>query len=141
MGGTIRDWCLKRSPDDRTVIERSFAAWQAASGVPQLEAYLRATAPDMLPHLRGLAEARRAQTEAALDADSSSPRDDCRAIQAHLTAYANLAQLYPADDQRTSGPRQGVPVTAPAPQTAPPVSGDGGPFITGTGLSPFRRPS
>ncbi|NTX99418.1 hypothetical protein [Deinococcus sp. JMULE3] len=141
VGGTIRDWCLSRAPGDRAVIEQGFAAWQVASGVPQLEAYLKAAAPEVLPRLRALAGERRAQTEAALDTGSASPRDDCRAIRAQLGTYANLAQLYPAEYARTAALRQGTPVTtAPAQPAAPHAQvGDGGPFITGTNFSPFNR--
>ncbi|MDR6217336.1 hypothetical protein [Deinococcus soli (ex Cha et al. 2016)] len=141
VGGTIRDWCLKRAPGDRAVIEQGFAAWQVASGVLQLEAYLKAAAPEVLPRLRALAGERRAQTEAALDAGSASPRDDCRAIRAQLGTYANLAQLYPAEYARTADLRQGAQGTTPTgqPATAPAQVGAGGPFITGTNFAPFNR--
>ncbi len=141
VGGTIRDWCLSRAPGDRAVIEQGFAAWQVASGVPQLEAYLKAAAPEVLPRLRALAGERRAQTEAALDAGSASPRDDCRAIRAQLGTYANLAQLYPAEYARTAALRQGTPAPALVGQPTAPAApvGNGGLFITGTNFSPFNR--
>ncbi|GGK88679.1 hypothetical protein [Deinococcus radiotolerans] len=142
VGATIRDWCLNRDPQDRALIEQGFTAWQVAFGIPQLEAYLKGAAPDLVPKLRALAENRRVQTEAALDAGSTDPRADCRDIRAQLGTYANLAQLYPAEYARTATVRQGTPA-APSANAARPAptapAADGGPFISGTNFTPFNR--
>ncbi|MFC4453658.1 hypothetical protein [Deinococcus sonorensis] len=126
------DWCGQEAPSERTVMEREYAAWREASGLPGIEAYLQRTAAAQLPALRAAVDARREQLYTELSRASQDPAADCRNIRAHLSAQVNLSALYPQEYQLT----QPLRTAAPAPASS---AANGGAFLSTTRFDPISR--
>lgn len=120
------------------MIEKEYAAWRAAFGLPGIEAYLQAHAAPQLSQLQAAVDRRRDQVYTELSRASRNPADDCRNIRTQLTTQINLPVLLPQAYALTKTLRAAGPDTRPVSGRSPGTQ-PGGTFLTITMFTPLSK--